>query len=544
MDVINLFLKKSSFKEHFNLYELKYNEYYDTIFMLFKKNLKITSGNLSKILVIALHTKNNEFAKFLLESKKYGLYEILLACEILDSQRMIKQINKKLNNLLVLKKKQNVKEAKINILKTELDRMYFISENYNFSLSSSKIKFLKKNWINNILSNDLEFYALSYPKKKWKKLINLLHTSSKDFNNDWFCEYIIKGNTVLPEDSLINICSGINKNNYYDIVSKYKIDYRYLRKKFKKENIKMNNITKHEIIKYTPINQILWYYKEFEDPISNFLIVDKINNGEKIDLPYGKLVEQLMNLKEKNNESNNYLYNNIINFAENKLEKYDIKLEPLVVVLGDASASMQIAVKTSSIIASILCVICSAEFRLFRDRDELIQDLPYNIDKAIDIGLNCKAFNSTCPVASLFPYYQQKKIVKTFFIITDEEENCIIEIDNNEIKNTLWINYNYKKNDINNNMYDFAKLFKLYRNQVFKSKIVFITFTKSNNNHFMINRLKEEIHDIENDLLNFILDPYKPDLTKLDNILESLSIYTNSEKKINYNTIKNEIIVI
>ena len=33
------------------------------------------------------------------------------------------------------------------------------------------------------------------------------------------------------------------------------------------------------------------------------------------------------------------------------------------------------------------------------------------------------ASGCTTPAASLFPYYEQKKIVKTFVIVTDEEEN-------------------------------------------------------------------------------------------------------------------------
>ena len=34
-----------------------------------------------------------------------------------------------------------------------------------------------------------------------------------------------------------------------------------------------------------------------------------------------------------------------------------------------------------------------------------------------------EANKSTIPAASLYPYYEKKEVVKTFFIVTDEGEN-------------------------------------------------------------------------------------------------------------------------
>ena len=32
--------------------------------------------------------------------------------------------------------------------------------------------------------------------------------------------------------------------------------------------------------------------------------------------------------------------------------------------------------------------------------------------------------SSTAPAASLWPYYERKEVIKTFIVVTDEEENC------------------------------------------------------------------------------------------------------------------------
>lgn len=38
-----------------------------------------------------------------------------------------------------------------------------------------------------------------------------------------------------------------------------------------------------------------------------------------------------------------------------------------------------------------------------------------------------KATSATAPAASLYPYYEAKEIIKTFIMVTDEEENTSFE---------------------------------------------------------------------------------------------------------------------
>ena len=41
----------------------------------------------------------------------------------------------------------------------------------------------------------------------------------------------------------------------------------------------------------------------------------------------------------------------------------------------------------------------------------------------MELAATMKATGGTAPAASLYPYYQDKKVVKTFIVVTDEEEN-------------------------------------------------------------------------------------------------------------------------
>ena len=41
----------------------------------------------------------------------------------------------------------------------------------------------------------------------------------------------------------------------------------------------------------------------------------------------------------------------------------------------------------------------------------------------IELAVTTRASGCTCHASALAPYYEQKKVVKTFIICTDEEEN-------------------------------------------------------------------------------------------------------------------------
>jgi hypothetical protein len=45
------------------------------------------------------------------------------------------------------------------------------------------------------------------------------------------------------------------------------------------------------------------------------------------------------------------------------------------------------------------------------------------VSDVLEIAYMTKASGSTSPTASLVPYYDRRKVIKTFIIVMDEEEN-------------------------------------------------------------------------------------------------------------------------
>ena len=132
------------------------------------------------------------------------------------------------------------------------------------------------------------------------------------------------------------------------------------------------------------------------------------------------------------------------------------------------------------------------------------------------------ASRSTSPASSLYDYYQRGKVVKTFIVVTDEEENTGYD------RSSSWYHQNKEA--------FFAKLYKDYSDKIYPAKLIFISFTKPNSDGFMVKDLKERLG--ESRFAEYV-DVYKfdirnPDLNRLDLVLEKMSvnIERNSQKNI------------
>ena len=47
--------------------------------------------------------------------------------------------------------------------------------------------------------------------------------------------------------------------------------------------------------------------------------------------------------------------------------------------------------------------------------------------QVLQLAVDTQARGGTTPAASLWPYYEKKEVVKTFIMVTDEEENGVKE---------------------------------------------------------------------------------------------------------------------
>lgn len=216
-------------------------------------------------------------------------------------------------------------------------------------------------------------------------------------------------------------------------------------------------------------------------------------------------MERLLTFRELNNSNvfaANSLYSLMIPLAENDLTKFKSTIASPVAVLGDASSSMSVAVKTSTIIASLLAAICQAKLTFFNSANFAAPLAnPKNVSDVLEIAHGTRASGSTSPAASLVPYYDRRECVKTFIIVTDEEENTNATC----AQGKSW---------------NFFDLFMEYRRSVYPAALIFVSFLHSQHEQGQMYRafVREQVEDV----LQFKFDRARPDLTKLDSILGSI----------------------
>jgi len=307
-----------------------------------------------------------------------------------------------------------------------------------------------------------------------------------------------------PEDSIIDKqLDGLTPENISTQVLENEIDYTVARKL--KDHLSCE--AKLKIANYAPVNTILWYYEELECSGLDQVLKKRLDNGEKVVMSYGKLMERLATLKElkdsrvRNGEDEEILpfIKNLIEIANTQLQSMSLNLESPVVVIGDKSGSMEIAIQTSNIIASLLTKMANADLVFFDSENILPPFIPKNVEEVMSLSTMIEADQMTVPAASLYPYYEKKEVVKTFVIVTDEGENG------------KWNNYN------------FAELFMKYVDEVYPATLVFISFS-GYASHQMVKSLKQKAPNLKPLVFDFMST--RPDLSKLDNILGVLFLKT------------------
>jgi hypothetical protein len=499
---MDLFLSDHPLDRHFESYHKDRDTYVDSVFKIFSnkqlvKNIK--SANKARPLVVLLQNLDKDGFNRLLEH--IDLPELTRACEVLDSNRYLRQ----------LQSREDTREYQLRDVKE-------LSEGIStLSLSLAKIKMVKL-WVRQLDADDLIYRALLFPvKDNWKKLADLTHlNASKDFAIDWFLPYCF--GSPAPEDSVVAKFESMTLDNFIEIDQEFNLSYKLFRVKFASELKRawsypqLNEIKKYFAGKES-LKVCLWWWDELQTPEVNDILAKRLKDAETIDLSYGKLVDLLMNVKH------DALFEELVKIAEHRLRSFEVTLDSPVALLGDASASMQVAINTSSIITSLLCSLAKAELHIFKNTDIPIENPPNSVRSAVEFARTMRANNSTSPASSLWPYYAAKKVVKTFIIVTDEEENT------STTGYQSWSGRSGRSSTRSNVGYFFADLYKKYCETVYPAKLIFISFSDQNKDAQMVKDLKEVIGEkkCEEYVQTYKFNTQNPDLNRLDYVLEKIS---------------------
>jgi hypothetical protein len=463
--------------------------YLATLFALNENSVEIGQKAKACVLAAAWCRHDHKLANNLLRHRHlFTLTEVLKAVTMLDAARQIRVCEKQLKRLELSKTKPCAK--KLGHVKNNIDNLNKIKASTG-SASGAIARHIQR-WTRTLTQQELEYFALHMPTEPWRKLSDIVHFNpTKDFPAlPWFLSFCF--GTPAPEETMVSRGRDLTAANVNNLIKEFKIPYSHL-KQYKEQ---LTDKSKARIASYEEkLDTILWYYEDLECSDVDEVMSERLRNGEQITLPYGKLMDRLLLIRTlrdnqpdiptfyrthgrelarsrgfgavQNHHSDqskkSALYSDLIPVAEAKLQTIKLSLESPVGVLADASYSMEIAIRTATILSSLLTAICSAKLTFFHGEMFLPEFTPKNVEDVLTLALTTNVGGGTANAAALLPYYLNKEIIKTFIMVTDEEENESIELsDGSKIR--------------------FFKLFMKYREEVYPAKLVFISFLAHQHN--------------------------------------------------------------
>lgn len=457
--------------------------YLATLFTLEENSVEIGQKAKACALAAAWCRHDHQLANNLLRHRRlFTLTEVLKAVNMLDAARQVRVYEKRLKRLELSKTKP--KATKLGKIKNHIDNLNKLKPS-NGSASGAVARHIQR-WTRTLTTKELEYFALHMPTEPWKKLADIVHFNpSKDFPAlPWFLPFCF--GTPAPQETMVARCRDLTSANVNELIKEFRIPYSHL-KQFKEH---LNDASKARIATYEEkLDTILWYYEDLQCTEVDDIIVERLRNGEQITLPYGKLMERLLLLhsiqetrsvqavlrggfrrarrgrggssegaNQPSTQSNMAsFYAALLLIAEAQLQKIQLPLESPVAVLGDASGSMEVAIRTATILSSLLTAICSAKLNFFNTAMFPPQFTPKSIEDVLKLALTTSASGGTANAAGLVPYYESKEVIKTFVMVTDEEENVDAQLADGTSTR-------------------FFDLFIKYRAEVYPAKLVFISF--------------------------------------------------------------------
>eukprot|EP00483_Globobulimina_turgida_P001484 UN01486 len=236
---------------------------------------------------------------------------------------------------------------------------------------------------------------------------------------------------------------------------------------------------------------------------------ENIFNDDSPRSNYGKLMERILSFREQKYKFVPYLTSH----AQLRLQK--VKFDELndensfirCAVLGDASGSMEVAIKSSCIIASLLSVALSADLKFFNSEVFDPPVIPRNVSETIEVVNKIDARGGTCMASAIYPYLYRKIKIDLFILVSDEGEN--------EKKNGQY----------------FSSLFKTYKNNInSKAQLFLVSFLKVGEEGVIMQRLKNKNVN-QACIKQFRLHPENPDTSKFNALLGMVALLLSAMKE-------------
>jgi len=464
-------------------------------FMLAVRNgLTISSATRARVFAIFSSHHHHDYLNQLIHLITPS--EMLTALKILDAPRKVRNLKRKKTKFQTL----NARKSKLKKIQLEIDQLS--NELLPEGKSGVTGAFAKKvrRWMGRFPTDKLEFFLMLFPYQPWKEMADLVHCKASDFSLPYFLPCIF--GVPPPEDSVVGkIALCQTPIEILPLLTTYPsltLCYSYIRKKFQPSTLPHE--LKLELVRLCPLEDVLWFFEELNTQGADVTVQARLDSGESIDAgrgrsSYGKLMDRVLFFQKLGVS----FVPQLLDYAENKLRQLcdETKVHSennQIVVFGDASGSMEVAINTATIIGSLLSVCFNAFLTFFNNDDYPSPIQPKSAQDVFFVTKQIKAHNSTAPAASLYPFYAQKKKVDLFIVVTDEEENTRYKGDN------------------------FADLFLKYQTEVNPNvRIFFISFLPPKTN--FIGKMHSMLKQKGIFVRQFKFDLQCPDLSRLPHLL-------------------------
>lgn len=481
----HLFLQEATLSAHKKAQTDEGPRYVATLLLLLQSGVELSPGARARTLAAAWARRDHALADHLLAQKGWGLPDVVKALQLLDTGRALRALSRRISRL---QEGGRVSKRRLGQLRSALKDLQREGDPAG-SLSGALARRVRR-WVRSFSAEKLEFYAMTFPLAPWRELADLVHLAPSDFQLPWFLG--VAFGAAPPEGSMMAACQGVAAADLPALLRRMPVPYSYLRLRHQP----LSEEARDAVAAYEPLGTLLWYYEELRGPATDRRIAERLEAGEDPDIGYGKLMERLLTLQDLKVG----FLPGLLPVAERRLRALRPALEPPVVVLGDASSSMTVSIRVATIIGSLLAALSQAELRFFNQGLLRPRVQPRCIADVLQVTKETAANGSTSPAAALWPSLNERAVVRSFLIVTDEEENTAHK----------------------GQMFD--AMFEVYRRDCFPAQVTFVSFTAPTRKGPMTQALSRR----EIPFKIFRFDPSRPDLTKLDALLGVLAAEARS----------------
>ena len=358
----------------------------------------------------------------------------------------------------------------------------------------------------------LNVLLLNMPLNHWKALADVIHPSPTDFQVPYFLS-MVHGEEP-PSDSLVSSVKEMLAHKGPELASAFNClaekhpsiynFYSFLRTH---KNIMSNKDIVEDLARCVPLSQAIWYLEELASTSSQApsIVGERLVKEEwmgedsKVTNSFAKLVERILTFRQRGWP----LADTMQEAASDVLERLKTKsgdMKDSILVIGDASSSMETAIKSAAILAAMIAAVWEAEICFFHTTFQASpHPRPTSVGHVLDICSKIRAQGCTCHAAALWPYYNAKTKFDHIYCVTDQFENSGC------------------------NGYNFSSLMKKYKE--FVNPNVKLTLITVDSGSASFRRGLSENEIVFDELR---IDGRRPDLTKFDSMLNHLSIQSSS----------------